>query len=89
VAAASSPVAAERDWAEENIEGVKVYSEFDDMLNSGNLDAIVVASVTSVHAEQTLRAIEKGYHVLCEKPLTLDLKLVRQIFYIQLFLPFH
>ena len=87
--AASSPVAAERDWATENIDGIKVYSEFEDMINSGKVDAIVVASVTSVHAEQTLRAIEKGYHVLCEKPLSLDLKLVGRIFHIRLLIPFY
>lgn len=69
-------MAEERQWAEENIDGIKVYEDFSDMLASGNVDAIVIASATSVHAEQTLAALQKGYHVLCEKPLSLDLELV-------------
>ncbi|THY11516.1 NAD(P)-binding protein [Aureobasidium pullulans] len=54
----------------ENLEGVKIYEDYDDMLE--NLDAVIVASTTSVHAEQAIKAISKGYHVLCEKPLSID-----------------
>lgn len=46
------------------------------MLAEENLDAVIVASATSVHAEQAIKAISKGYHVLCEKPLSIDLKVV-------------
>lgn len=76
VVAASSPDAEERTWAESNLEGVKIYADYGDMLDKEHLDAIVVASATSVHAEQTIAAIDKGYHVLCEKPLSLDIKIV-------------
>jgi myo-inositol 2-dehydrogenase/D-chiro-inositol 1-dehydrogenase len=34
------------------------------------LQAVVVASATTVHAEQAIKAIEQGLHVLCEKPLS-------------------
>lgn len=74
--AASTPDAEERRWAEANLEGVKIYADFDQMLEKESLDAVVVASATSVHAEQALKAIAKGYHVLCEKPLSIDLKVV-------------
>lgn len=46
------------------------------MLEKEDLQAVVVSSATSVHAEQALKAIAKGYHVLCEKPLSLDLSVV-------------
>ncbi|KAL5343015.1 hypothetical protein BJX70DRAFT_409238 [Aspergillus crustosus] len=72
VVAASTPDAGERKWGGENLEGVTIYADFDEMLDKENLDAVVVASVTAVHAEQTLKAIEKGLHVLCEKPLSID-----------------
>jgi myo-inositol 2-dehydrogenase/D-chiro-inositol 1-dehydrogenase len=66
----------ERRWAETNLEGVKIYATFDEMLEQESLHAVVVASATSVHAEQALKAIAKGYHVLCEKPLSIDLTIV-------------
>jgi myo-inositol 2-dehydrogenase/D-chiro-inositol 1-dehydrogenase len=74
--AASTPDAEERRWAETNLEGVKIYATFDEMLEQESLHAVVVASATSVHAEQALKAIAKGYHVLCEKPLSIDLTIV-------------
>lgn len=74
--AASSPVQAELDWAKENIEDVGTYLNYDEMLARDDIDAVVVASVTAAHAIQALAAIKKGNHVLCEKPLSLDLSVV-------------
>lgn len=41
------------------------------------LDAVWVSTSTDVHARQTLDAVERGLHVLCEKPLSTDLVEVR------------
>lgn len=76
VVAASTPDPEERKWAENSMENVNIYAEYSEMLDTENLDAVVVASATSVHAEQAIAAIKKGYHVLCEKPLSLDIKVV-------------
>lgn len=76
VIAASTPDEDERKWAAKNLEGVKTYSDYDEMLEKEDLHAVVVASVTAVHAEQALKAITKGYHVLCEKPLSIDVDVV-------------
>ena len=46
------------------------------MLDKADLQAVVVASITSVHAEQTIAAIERGLHVLCEKPLSVSVDIV-------------
>lgn len=77
VVAASTPDASERKWGAENLEGVEIYSDYDEMLERKDLDAIVVASITAAHAEQAIKAIDKGYHVLCEKPLSIDIDIVR------------
>lgn len=42
----------------------------------GKIQGVVIASVTTVHADQAIRAIEKGLHVLCEKPLSTDGEIV-------------
>lgn len=41
---------------------------FEDLLNM-DLDAVVVSTPHSLHHEHALAAIERGLHVMCEKPL--------------------
>lgn len=77
VVAVTSPVASELDWARENLEGAQTYLDFDEMLEQKDIDAVVVSTITAVHAKQTLAAIARGYHVLCEKPLSLEAQIVR------------
>lgn len=76
--AAFTPEPKEAAWAKEHLEpwGVKVYNDFDQMLKHEGLEAVCVATVTTVHAEQTIKAIEAGKHVLCEKPLSTKLDIV-------------
>ncbi|KAJ9303115.1 hypothetical protein DTO271G3_489 [Paecilomyces variotii] len=79
VIAASTPDEGEQKWAAKNLEDVKIYSDYDEMLEKEDLHAVVVASVTAVHAEQALKAIKKGYHVLCEKPLSIDFDVAQSV----------
>ena len=76
VVAASEPDAAGCEWAAENLDGVQVYSDYDEMLEKADIQAVVIVSITAVHAEQAIKAIEKGYHVLCEKPLSININIV-------------
>jgi myo-inositol 2-dehydrogenase/D-chiro-inositol 1-dehydrogenase len=73
--AAFTPAEKELAWAKENLEpwGVKIYTDYDEMLKHEGLEAVCIATVTTVHAEQTIKAIEAGKHVLCEKPLSTKL----------------
>ena len=71
--AASSPEPLELTWAESNLDGVRTYLSYDEMLDREielGLQAVVIASATTVHAEQAIKAIKRGLHVLCEKPLS-------------------
>lgn len=72
----TSPVQAELDWAAEYIDGVKTYLDFEELLEKAQVDVIVVSSITDAHARQTIAAIKKGLHVMCEKPLSLDKSIV-------------
>ena len=48
------------------------YDDWEAMLAAHELDLVCIATPTVLHAAQTLRAIESGAHVLCEKPTAMD-----------------
>ncbi len=50
---------------------VTTYDDLDELLNDANIDAIYLPLANQEHADWTLRAIERGKHVLCEKPMAL------------------
>ena len=45
------------------------YKKYDEVLNSGEIDAVYIALPNSKHREATEQAAKAGIHVLCEKPL--------------------
>jgi len=47
----------------------KAYTDYAKMLESKEIDAIVVAGPNSLHAEHSIAALNAGKHVLCEKPM--------------------
>src|SRR5687768_14752759 len=54
--------------------GVRTYTDFDAMLREVELDAVIIATPSSSHAQMVKAALEKGLHVFCEKPFCLDTK---------------
>lgn len=77
--AASTPDDTEIEWAKQHLEpfGVRLYKDYDQMLQQEGLQAVIIASVTTVHAEQAIKAINANLHVLCEKPLSTSPEVVR------------
>src|SRR5215210_582671 len=47
------------------------YAQYDELMKSGDLDAVYIALPNSMHAEYAERAARAGVHVLCEKPMAL------------------
>jgi len=45
------------------------YDQYDQCLTSGEIDAVYIALPNNMHAEFSVRAAERGVHVLCEKPM--------------------
>ncbi len=54
------------------VKNLYTYDEFDACLESGQIDAVYIALPNSLHADFTVRALRRGIHVLCEKPLALS-----------------
>ena len=48
-------------------QGVRLYTDYDEMLKGGELDAVSIATPLHLHLEMTEKALEAGLHVLCEK----------------------
>lgn len=70
-------VAGAKAIAEEN--GARATGDPDEAFASGELDAVVIASPTSTHADLIKTAIEAGLPVLCEKPIDLDIARVDEL----------
>ncbi len=54
-------------------EGAQVTTDPTEVLDSGDVDAIIVASPTPTHVDLISAAIDAGVPVLCEKPIDLDI----------------
>ncbi|PTW90599.1 myo-inositol 2-dehydrogenase/D-chiro-inositol 1-dehydrogenase [Microbacteriaceae bacterium MWH-Ta3] len=53
--------------------GGRVVTDPADVFASGEVDLVIVASPTSTHVDLINQAIDAGIHVLCEKPIDLDI----------------
>ena len=52
--------------------GIALYDDMGKMLAAGGFDVVDVTLPTPLHPEATVAALKAGCHVLCEKPMALD-----------------
>ena len=49
---------------------VEVYTNYEELLSSGTVDAVSVCTPNYLHAPISIAALNAGLHVLCEKPMS-------------------
>ena len=52
--------------------GVQIFSDFDQMLAEVKLDAVIIATPSSLHGQMVKKALQANLHVFCEKPFCID-----------------
>ena len=67
-------------WAEKELPaGIKTYSDGREMIDSGECDAVLIATPHYYHPEFVIYALEHGLHALSEKPAGVYTKQVRRM----------
>ena len=74
LAAAGEPSKGNVEGAADHIDlkDVSVHSDLGELLATGSVDALSITLPTFLHLDTTVKALEAGVHVLCEKPMALD-----------------
>ena len=66
-------VNAARDW------GVKTYENYEELIKSGEVDAVIIDTPHYLHPVIGIAALEEGLHVLSDKPIGVYTKAVREL----------
>ena len=56
------------------------YTDFEEMLDKEQLDILDICLPTYLHPDYAIKAMEKGIHVICEKPISLNEEDVKRVY---------
>ena len=64
-----------REWGIE-----RAYGSYDALLEDGDIEAVYISLPNSLHCEWSIRCVDAGKHVLCEKPMSRHTRDVEEAF---------
>jgi predicted dehydrogenase len=81
IVAVCDPNEKKRELAKEyGVSDDMIFTSEDEFFAKGKLaDALVIATMDSLHHRQAIKALELGYHILLEKPIAMTLEECREI----------
>ena len=62
-----------------DLSNVELYTDLDKMLKEAELNAVSITLPTYLHAESSIKSLSAGVHVLCEKPMALNVEDCREM----------
>ena len=72
IVAVCDPVEEAAIAAAKELEIEKHYTDYINIINDDSIDAVIIATPTKFHCEIAVAAANAGKHILCEKPLAVD-----------------
>lgn len=66
-------------WSENNLPFAKRYLSADELIRSGEVDAVIICTPHYSHPDLVIKALENGIHVVSEKPAGVYTKQVREM----------
>ncbi|NCC69900.1 MAG: Gfo/Idh/MocA family oxidoreductase [Clostridia bacterium] len=68
-----------REWAEKNFPKVKFFEDYKEMMESGLVDAVLIATPHYLHPEIAKAALSRDLHTLIEKPAGVFTSAIREL----------
>ena len=66
-------------WSKENLPWAKTYNSAEELIESGETDAVIICTPHYSHPELVVKALKSGLHVVSEKPAGVYTKQVREM----------
>lgn len=68
-----------KEWAKQNLGDTEFFESYEDMIKSGKVDAVIIATPHNLHPVIASFAFDMSLHVLSEKPIGTYTKIVRSL----------